>query len=419
MSPRVFSWALYDWANSAFATVVIAGFFPIFFKQYWAADLQATESTFVLGAANSASSILVAIIAPFLGAVADQLSARKKLLLFFAFIGITTTAALHWVAEGHYLAAALFYVVASLCFSSSTLFYDALIVEVADEDRLDRVSAWGYALGYLGGGLLFASLVLMVLSPQRFGFDDAAQVVRLSFPITAAWWAVFSIPLMIFVSEKPPARSITAWTATRAAARQLYRTFQDLRRLRVILLFLVAYWCYIDGVDTVIRMAVDYGLALGFQSNDLITALLITQFVGFPSAILFGRIGERFGPKTGIMIAIAVYGGVTAWAANLSSVREFYVLAVIIGLVQGGIQSLSRSLYARLIPPDKTAEFFGFYNMLGKFSAVIGPLAVGWVALATGSSRISILALLVLFGIGAVLLSFVDVRKGIALRHTL
>jgi UMF1 family MFS transporter len=419
MNRRILSWAMYDWANSAFATVVMAGFFPIFFKEYWAGGLPATESTFALGAANSISSVIVAVVAPFLGAIADQAGARKRLLLFFAFIGIAATAALHLVAKGDYFAAALLYVVSTLGFSCSTLFYDALIVEVTGEERYDRVSAWGYALGYLGGGVLFAGLVAMVLSPQRFGFADAAQAVSLSFPITALWWAVFSIPLMLFVRETPPARRVSAWAAVVSGLRQLRATFHELRRLRVIVLFLLAYWCYIDGVDTVVRMAVDYGLALGFKSSDLITALLITQFVGFPAAIVFGRIGERFGPKSGIMIAIAVYAAVTAWASGLSSVGEFYALAVIIGLVQGGIQSLSRSLYARLIPPDKTAEFFGFYNMLGKFSAVIGPIAVGWVAVATGSSRASILALLVLFVIGALLLYFVDVRKGVSLRGAL
>jgi UMF1 family MFS transporter len=419
MNRRIYSWALYDTATSAFATVVIAGFFPIFFKQYWAADMAATESTFLLGSANSLSSLIVAVVAPFLGAIADRGGTRKRLLYFFAVIGIATTAALHFVARGDYASAATIYVVCTVTYNSSLLFYDSLIVNVATEDRFDRVSALGYALGYLGGGLLFAVLVAMVLLPQKFGFSDAAQVVSLSFPVAAVWWAIFSIPLLLFVHEIRPAVPVSAWRAITGGLSQLHATFQDLRRLHVIVLFLFAYWCYIDGVGTVIRMAIDYGLALGFKSSDLITALLITQFVGFPSAIAFGRIGERFGPKTGIMIAIGVYCFITAWGAFISAVYEFYILAIVVGLVQGGVQSLSRSLYARLIPPEKTAEFFGFYNMLGKFAAVIGPFLMGWVAHLTGSSRISILAILALFIVGATLLYFVDVGKGIALRRGL
>jgi UMF1 family MFS transporter len=244
-------------------------------------------------------------------------------------------------------------------------------------------------------------------------------VVRLSFIVVAVWWTVFSLPVLLFVRERSPAKEASLGGAVRAGLRQLRDTFHHLRQLRMVMLFLAAYWLYIDGVDTIIRMAVDYGLALGFHSNDLITALLITQFIGFPAAIVFGRIGERFGTKSGIYIAIAVYTGVTVWAAFIDSVAEFYQIAVVIGLVQGGIQSLSRSLYARLIPPDKTAEFFGFYNMLGKFAAVIGPLAMGWVALLTGSARFSVLALLVLFAAGALLLYFVDVEKGRGLRGEL
>ncbi len=413
---KVLSWAFYDWANSAYATVVMAGFFPVFFKQYWAAGLAPAESTFALGLGNSVSSILIALCAPLLGAIADRAGARKRLLLFFTVIGVSATAALYLVTQGAYIAAVAFYAVATLGFMGGNLFYDALIVEVATEDRFDRVSAWGYALGYLGGGLLFAVLVAMAVFPQRFGFDDGAQVVRLSFVIVAVWWMVFSLPVLLFVRETAPAQAGSVGAAVRAGLRQLAETFHHLRQLRVVMLFLAAYWLYIDGVDTIIRMAVDYGLALGFNSNDLITALLITQFVGFPAAIVFGRIGERFGAKSGIFIAIAVYMGVTVWAAFIETVAGFYQIAVVIGLVQGGIQSLSRALYARLIPPDKTAEFFGFYNMLGKFATVIGPVAMGWVALLTGSARFSVLALLVLFALGAVLLYCVDIEKGRGLR---
>jgi len=249
----------------------------------------------------------------------------------------------------------------------------------------------------------------MTLSPASFGLADAGEAMQLSFVIVALWWALFTLPLAICIREPiGPQQRIGA--AIRAGLLQLRTTCADIRRFRTVLLFLLAYWLYIDGVDTIVRMAVDYGLALGFAANSLIIALLITQFVGFPSALVFGHLGQRLGPKTGIYIAIGIYGLVVIWAAGLEQVSEFYTLAVVIGLVQGGIQSLSRSLYARLIPTDKTAEFFGFYNMLGKFAAVLGPVLVGWTSAVSGSPRTSILVLLLLFVAGAFFLSRVDVE---------
>lgn len=416
MNRRVWAWAFYDWANSAYATVVMAGFFPVFFKQYWARGLETADSTFWLGFANSLSGVLIMLTAPLIGAIADRAGARKRMLAFFAVIGVAMTAALYLVAQGAWVSAMILYMLATLGFMGGNLFYDALIVEVAPESRLDRVSAWGYALGYLGGGVVFALLVVMTLWPHHFGFADSTQVVRLSFLVVAVWWAVFAIPVFVLVPEE---KRLPWRLAAVGGLRQLRETFRELRRLRVIGLFLIAYWLYIDAVDTIVRMAVDYGMSLGFDWQELITALLITQFVGFPAAVAFGRIGERRGTKTGLYIAIGVYMGITVWAALIETAAEFYVLAVLVGLVQGGIQSLSRAFYARLIPPGKAAEFFGFYNMLGKFAAVIGPVFMGWVVLGTGSHRVSVLALLVLFMLGALVLRRVDVEEGRALRHRL
>lgn len=409
---KVLSWALYDWANSAFATTVMAGFFPLFFKQYWSAGLDATVSTFRLGAANSIESVIVAALAPVLGAIADRGGAKKRFLFTFAGLGIGATAALCFVGRGQWGAAAALYVVAAGGFAGSIVFYDALLVAVCGDDRVDVVSALGYALGYLGGGLLFAGNVAMTLWPRTFGLADASQAVRLSFVSVALWWALFSVPLLRWVPEPSGDRRAVGWGAVGAGFRQLARTFREVRRLKVVFLFLAGYWLYIDALDTIVRMAIDYGLALGFDSRSLIVALLITQFVGFPAAIAFGRIGERLGAKRGILIGIAVYVGVTGWAYTMRSSAEFYALAVVIGLVQGGVQSLSRSLYTRIIPKTKAAEFFGFYNMLGKFAAVIGPLLMGWVALVTGSPRHSILSIAGLFAAGALLLVFVDVERG-------
>ncbi len=409
---QIISWAFYDWANSAFATIVMAGFFPLFFKKYWAGAMAATESTFLLGSANSLASMLVVVLAPVLGAIADRGGAKKRFLIFFAMMGILMTGGLFLVAQGDWLMALILYAFGVLGFSGSNVFYDALLVNVAEETELDRVSALGFALGYLGGGLLFAFTIVLVSYPEFFGLADAAAAVRWSFLCVALWWGGFSIPVMLLVHE-PRAPQTQGWLgAVRQGWGQLRGTFHRVRQLRMTFLFLLAYWLYIDGVDTIVRMAVDYGLSLGFESNSLMVALLLTQFVGFPAAILFGRLGERRGPRQGIFIAIAVYMLVVLWAYQMQHAWEFYSLAVAVGLVQGGIQALSRSFYARLIPRDKAGEFFGFYNMLGKFAAVAGPSLMAWVGLITGSSRLAMLSILLLFIAGAVLLLLVDEKEG-------
>ncbi len=410
---KVISWAFYDWANSAFATTVMAGFFPIFFKNYWSAGADVAESTLRLGVANSLGSLVIVALAPVLGAIADQGGAKKKFLLFFTAMGVVMTGSLYFVAQGDWQWAVLLYVLASIGFSGGNVFYDALLVAVARKEKYDVVSAVGYSFGYLGGGVLFALNVAMSLWPQSFGLADAAEAVRVSFVMVALWWALFSIPVLLFVHEPRVAQvpGIGQWVT--GGLRQLQTTFQEIRQLRVVFTFLIAYWCYIDAVDTIIRMAVDYGLSLGFKAESLIVALLITQFVGFPAALLFGKLGERFGAKSGLFIAIGVYVAVTLWAMKMDQVHEFYILAAVIGLVQGGVQSLSRSFYARLIPADKAAEFFGFYNMLGKFAAVLGPALMGVVGALTGSSRASLWAVVGLFAVGAAVLYFVDEEEGI------
>jgi UMF1 family MFS transporter len=388
----------------------MAGFFPIFFKQYWSADAAVTESTFRLGLANSVASIVVVCLAPLLGALADQAGAKKRFLLFFAAMGVVMTGSLYLVAMGNWVMALVLYGLGVLGFSGGNIFYDALMVSVTQKQNYDKVSAYGFAFGYLGGGLLFTCNVLMTLYPTLFGLADASQAVKLSFVLVALWWALFSIPLFLVVEEPSVGTREKTWIL--AGFRQLIGTISKLKQLRMAFLFLVAYWCYIDGVDTIVRMAVDFGLSIGFDANNLMIALLITQFVGFPAAIVFGEIGKRRGPKQGIMLAIFFYLMILLWAYHMEEVWEFYLLAIAIGLVQGGIQALSRSLYARLIPHQQSAEFFGFYNMLGKFAAVLGPILMGWIGVLTGDTRLSILSISILFIIGGVLLSFVDVAEG-------
>ncbi len=400
-------WALYDWANSAFATTVMAGFFPVFFKQYWAAGLAPADSTFWLGLGNSLAAVLVVLAAPLIGLWADGAGMKKRLLLGFALLGILMSGGLFLVGQGMWPVALLLYVNAVLGFSGANVSYDALLPAVAGPRSLERVSALGFGLGYLGGGLLFALNVAMVLRPGLFGLGDAGEAVRWSFLLVALWWAAFSVPVMLWVPD-----AAVADTGSPVTLAGLRRTWRELRSLPMAFLFLLSYWLYIDGVDTIVRMAVDYGLAIGLASNDLLTALLITQFVGFPAAIAFGWIGARIGAKRGIWIAILVYMLVVYWAWQMQTAAEFYSLAVVIGLVQGGVQALSRALFARLIPPARSGRFFGLYNMMGKFAAVVGPLMVGVVSLLSGNPRTGILSVLLLFLLSVVLLSRVDVAAG-------
>ena len=416
----IFGWALYDWANSAFTTTVMAGFFPVFFNQFWSSGVDTTVSTARLGLANSIAGVTVAVLAPFLGAIADKGTAKKKFLMFFACTGVVMTLSLYMVSGGQWLPAIVLYIFATIGFSGGNIFYDSLITVVAPEKRLDFVSSLGFSLGYLGGGLLFALNVWMTLSPGVFGFAGAAEAVRISFLTVGIWWAVFSIPVFVFVREPRGRRKVSAVKAVRAGIVQLMDTFHEVRHLKTVFLFLAAYWLYIDGVDTIVRMAIDYGISIGFESDDLILALLITQFVGFPSAIGFGYLGEKIGTKRAIFIAIIVYLFISIRGAFMQDKGEFYMLAVIIGLVQGGVQALSRSFYARIIPADKSAEYFGFYNMLGKFAVVMGPAFMGGIGLLVKSmgyssdiaSRAGISSIALFFIAGGVLLYFVDERKG-------
>ena len=404
---------MYDWANSAYATIVLAGFFPLFFKQFWSAQNTVTESTFQLGVANAMASMVIVMLAPALGAIADAGNLKKRLLIIFSFLGISMTLGLYFVEQNSWLLAISFFVLASVGFSGSIVFNDALLTDITEEKYYDRVSALGYALGYLGGGILFAFNIAMVSLPEWFGFSSVNDAVRFSFITVSIWWLVFSIPLWLFVHEDKTSGIYSTTKVMYSGIAQLINTFKKIHKLKMLVLFLVAYWLYIDGVGTIVRMAVDYGLAIGLDGSDLLLALLLTQFIGFPAALAFGYAGERIGPKTAIMLAIAVYLAVTLIAYRMNTVEEFYALAITIGLVQGGIQSLSRSLYARIIPKSQSAEFFGFYNMLSKFAAVLGPLLIGIIAALSGSSRLAMFSVSILFISGGILLYFVDVNKAV------
>jgi UMF1 family MFS transporter len=405
------SWALYDWANSAFATTVLAGFFPVFFQQFWSTGVDPTISTSRLGFANGIAGIIVAVLAPVLGAIADRTAGRKRQLVMWSMLGVIGTASLGFIGQGEWWWAAACFVMAGIGFNAANVFYDSLLLDVSANHELDQVSAFGYAMGYLGGGLLFAFNVLMTLNPQWFGLDSAAEAVQFSFFTVAAWWFLFTLPLARNVLEKSVAAPAASFfVAAQDGLRELKSTIRHIGQYRYITLFLIAYWLYIDGVHTIYTMAVDYGVALGLPSSSLLAALLLTQFVAFPSALVLGWLGNRWGPKRGILLCIVVYLSATLYAYFLDTVVEFFGLAVVVGLVQGGIQSLSRSLFGRLVPEGKGGEFFGFFNLMGKFASFLGPMLIASVALITGDSRLSVTSLVVLFIAGGLVLLKVPSR---------
>jgi UMF1 family MFS transporter len=414
----VVAWAFYDWANSAFATTIMAGFFPVFYGTISRDHLSKADSQFWFNVTLAAASLVIAVSAPILGAVADRGGSRKRFLVFFASLGMLMSAALAWVHAGQWWMGLVLYGLGTVGFSGANVFYDSMLVDVTEEEEeLDLVSALGYSAGYVGGGLLFALNVLMVQKPEWFGFSSVSTAVKASFLSVAVWWAVFTVPLLTWVRETPTEDEASGLQAVREGLRQLADTFKEIRSFKVLLLFLVAYWIYIDGVNTVIKTAVFFGdSVLGLEQAALITALLVTQFVAFPSALAFGALGQRIGPKPGILIGIVVYLAALVYAWRfLQDEGDFYVLAVAIGLVQGGVQSLSRSLYARLVPRSKTAEFFGFFNMVGKFATIFGPLMIAFTPMVIpgATDRDGILSLTLLFLVGGFLLSRVRVAEGI------
>jgi UMF1 family MFS transporter len=391
------AWASTAWANHAFSTTVLVGFFPIFLARYWAKDMPGTTSTFFLGLTNSSASFVVMLLAPWLGALADRRAQKKLWLGAFTVLGVVATAALAFIGPGEWIWALPIFAVASIGFFAGSSFQDALIGQVATPAETNRVSALGFAAGYLGGGLLFLFNVLMVQYPAWFGLADATAATRVAFIDVAVWWLLFTLPVFHYVTEPAPTTEPTGW-------RELWQTIRRVLADRPVLRFLLAYWLYIDGIGTLQQMAVDFGAKLGFSTGTLIQALLLVQFISFPSALAFGRLGDRIGAKRAIYLGLAVFVGVTIYAYFMETEGQFYVLAAIVGTVQGGVQALSRSYFSRLTPRDRAGEYFGFYNMLGKFAAVLGPLTMGLVAVLTGNQRLSILVLAAFFIGGALLL---------------
>ena len=409
---RVISWALYDWANSAFATTVMAGFFPLFFKSFWAADLSPAESTAVIGTTNSLAGLFIMLLAPILGAYSDLGKLKKKFLAFFALLGVLSTGYLYFIPQGDWVIAASLYALAVIGFSGGNIFYDSLIVSVSKQDQRHKVSSLGFSMGYLGGGLLFVVNVLMYLNPAWFGLSSQSEAILWSFLSVAIWWAVFSLPLFMSVEEKSNTEiSKGLFENITEAFKAVASTLREIKKHKRVAIFLIAYWLYIDGVDTIVRMAIAYGSDIGLDASSMITALLLTQFVGFPATLVFGIYADKIGFKKILTIGISIYILVTFYAYYMSTALEFYILAGTVGLVQGGVQAISRSFFSTIIPVNKEAQFFGFYNLVGKSAVFLGPVLVSWVALIFGNPRFGILSLLFLLVPGLVLLWMVPDKE--------
>lgn len=410
---KVFSWALYDWGNSAYATTVMAGFFPIFFKSYWSGGADAVVTTARLGTVISVSSFAIALLSPTLGVIADLKGFKKLFWALFTIVGILSCAWMGFIPAGDWTDAMYAYGVAMMAFNASSVFYDSLLPYVASGKNMDFASSLGYSLGYLGGGILFLVNVLMYLFPASFGLPDGVTAVRYSFYMVAVWWFLFSLPLAKNVHE--PYVEVSphgVWKLTQESLHTLKRTCRKLIHEKNLLIFIVSYWLYIDGVYTVMTMAVDYGIAIGFAAKDLIAALLITQFIGFPCAYYFGTVTRRWGTKKPILFCILIYGITVVAATYMSTAWHFYLLATVIGMVQGGVQSLSRSMFGRMIRKEESGEYFGLFNLVGRFASILGPLVVAFAVTVTGSSRMGMVGLLILFVIGGALLAKVNEPAG-------
>ena len=412
------AWTMYDWANSAFATTVMAAILPNYFGLY----IDPENSISIWGYTVAIGSLIAALISPILGAIADFRGSKKTFMGFFVALGVASTALMYLVdSPGDWLLASILYILGTIGFAGSLVFYDALLPHVADPDEIDEVSARGYAMGYIGGGLLLLINVIMIFVGPRFlpnmAEDDAIKLMmRLSLSSVAVWWAVFSIP--IFRHVKEPKRKIEKgeedMNLVAVGFKRFFTALKDISKFRDLFLFLLAFFVYANGIGTIITMAVAFGTDLGFGTTMLIGTLLMVQFVAAPFAILFGKISKKIGAIKSIYISLLVYTLIAIIGYAMSKEWHFLVLGFAVATVQGGSQALSRSLMGKLMPKSKSAEFFGFFSVSEKFNTVLGPILFSVVTQVTGNSRLAIISLVIFFLAGMLILSKVDVKRGIA-----
>lgn len=408
------AWAMYDWANSVFMTIVIL-VFPIYFADVAAAGLPSAVASARFAAATTLSMLIVAVLSPFLGAAADFAAMKKKMLAACLLLGVVATGGLYFVGRGDWKLGALLFILGNMGVTSSIVFYESLLPHIARQEEVDRVSSAGYALGYVGGGLLLALSLLMIQRPAWFGIPNGEMAMRLSFLAAAVWWLLFSIPLFRRVPEPPvppELRRKPGENLLRVSVIRLGQTLREVKQYRQTLLFLIAFFIYNDGIGTIIRMASIYGTEIGIERGFLIGALLLVQVVGVPFSFLFGTLAGKIGAKRAIFVALAVYFGISVFGYSMKTPRDFLIMAILVGTVQGGSQALSRSLFTTMIPKHKSSEFFAFFSVFEKFAGILGPAVFSLVITATGSSRGAILSLILFFFVGGLLLALVNVEKG-------
>ena len=413
VTPEQRAWAWYDWANSVYFTTVITAVFPTFFATYAAKSLEPAQATARFALITTVSVAVVAVLSPILGAIADYSGSKKRFLGMFLAVGVTACAAMVLIGENDIMLASALFFIGNIGVSGSTVFYDSLLPHVAGPEESDRVSAAGYAMGYFSGGVLLVINLAWILYPATFGFSSGAAATKASFAAVALWWAAFSIPLFRGVPEPTPSPRDGTGSPIAEAFTRLGKTFKEIRRYRNAFLLFIAMLLYQDGIQTIIRMSSVYGNEVGIGQTSQIGAFVMVQFIGIPCAFLFGSLATRFGAKRCIYVAIGVYIVAAALAYYMKTVTHFFVLAFLVGMVMGGSQALSRALFSRLIPRDRTSEFFGFFAIAERFATVFGPSLFTISVALTGSSRAAIPAIIGLFIIGALVLSRVDEAEGI------
>lgn len=413
--PELRAWAMYEWAVTGMWAVIVAAVFPIYFYQVAAADLENSEATRIFALATTLGILFIAVVAPFLGALTDRKPMKKPLLAGFVGLGIAGAGLLFFVQEGNWLLGIVFFVLVNVGANGANVFYDALLPHIARPGEEDRVSAGAFGVGYLGAGILLAFCLFMIQFPHLLGLPEGTLAVRLSFVAVALWWGLFTLPLLRRVPEPPPevepGEDVNIPLA-RFAWERIRGTFSELRRYRHAFLFLLAYLVYGDGIGTIIRMAAIYGAEIGIDQGHLIGAIVMVQFVGVPFAFVFGALAGRIGTRRALFLGLAVYLGITLLGFFMTTARDFWLLAFLVGMVQGGTQALSRSLFASMIPAYKSGELFGFYGVMDKFAGMMGPAFMALVISLTGSSRLAILSVAVFFVVGGALLLLVDVDEG-------
>lgn len=417
------AWAMYDWAISAMQTVIMTAVFPIYYVSVAGSGLSQASATQSLANANTIAAVLIAVLAPILGAVADFKAAKKRFLVGFMLLGVTSTAMMFFISHGQLLLATVLFVLSLAGATGSMTFYESLLPHIASEKEMDRVSTAAYAFGYFGGGLLLALNLLWIKNPGMFGLPsgeglsraDATLPARLAFVSVAVWWVVFSLPVLRRVPEPPRAVEADEFSTAnpfRVAFTRLGETLREMRGYKQAFLVMLAFTIYNDGIQTIIKMATAFGSEIGIESSDLIKAILLVQFIGVPCAFAFGALASKLGVKASILLGLAVYTGICIFAYGINSAREFYILACLVGLVQGGTQALSRSLFAKMVPKHKSGEFFGFYSVFEKFGGIFGPLVFSIAIGQSGSSRVAILWVIAFFVVGGALLAFVNIPEG-------